>query len=61
MTVAWKMVGLAKLMMFEFYSLLPIRLVLRMRKAEEERKARLGVCSNSYRREEVHVHIQLEE
>jgi hypothetical protein len=55
MTVA----GLAKLMMmFGFYSPLPIRLELRMRRAEEERMARLG-CSNSYRREE--VRIQLEE
>lgn len=61
MMVARKLVDddSAKLM-FVFCSLLPIRLELRMTKAEEVRMGRPG-CSNScYRREEVHRDIQLE-
>jgi len=49
-------VGSAKLT-FEFCSRLPIRLGLRMTKAEEERMVRPG-CSNSYRREEVHIQLE---
>ena len=54
MMVVRKSVGSAKMMVFEFCSPLPIRLELRMRRAEEERMVRPG-GSNSYRREEVHI------
>ena len=57
MTLERKLMGPTKVT-FGFCSLLPIRLELRMTRAEEERMVRLG-CSNSYRREG--VHIQLEE
>ena len=43
------------MLMFGFCSRPPIRLGLRMMKVGEERMVRPG-CSNSYRREEAHIH-----
>lgn len=56
MTAARELMDPAKLT-FGFCSPLPIRLELRMMRAEEEMMARPG-SSNSYRREEVHIHLE---